>query len=128
MSNLWHTRGVPASLPLLTDASPLCCQPLGATPSLTRSDAEQFALRLRALADATRLQLLTLLMSAPEGEACTCDLAPAVDLTEATVSHHLKRLEAAGLVTKERRGSNVHYRARADAVHAIARALNAGCC
>lgn len=119
---------MPATLPTLVDTAPICCEPIGSASALSRDDAEQLALRLKALADPTRLQLLTSLLTAPTGSACTCDLAPAVGLTEGTVSHHLKRLENAGLVTKERRGANVHYSAQSDAIHAIARALNAGCC
>ena len=119
---------MPAPLPVLKDSAPTCCEPIGSASALTRDDAEQLALRLKALADPTRLQLLTHLLTAPSGSACTCDLAPAVGLTEGTVSHHLKRLEKAGLVAKERHGANVHYRAQAEAIHAIARALNAGCC
>lgn len=119
---------MPATLPTLTDTAPTCCEPIGSEASLNRDEAEQLALRLKALADPSRLQLLTALLTAPGGTACTCDLAPALDLTEGTVSHHLKRLENAGLVSKERRGLNVHYRAEAAAIHAIARALNAGCC
>ncbi|MBX9472582.1 ArsR/SmtB family transcription factor [Microcella sp.] len=119
---------MPTMLPVLTDTAPICCEPIGSAAALSRDEAEQLALRLKALADPTRLQLLTALLTAPDGTACTCDLAPAVDLTEGTVSHHLKRLESAGLVSKERRGLNVHYRAESEAIHAIARALNAGCC
>ncbi len=119
---------MPAPLPLISTTAPICCEPIGSSAALSRDEAEQLALRLKALADPTRLQLLTSLLTAPDGTACTCDLAPAVDLTEGTVSHHLKRLERAGLVSKERRGLNVHYRAESEAIHAIARALNAGCC
>lgn len=119
---------MPTPLPVISDAAPICCEPLGTAASMSRDEAEQLAIRLKALADPTRLQLLTALLTSPEGTACTCDLAPAVDLTEGTVSHHLKRLENAGLVSKERRGLNVHYRAESEAIHAIARALNAGCC
>lgn len=119
---------MPAALPALTDTAPTCCPPIGSGPMLSRDEAGQLALRLKAVADPTRLQLVTALLAAPNGTACTCDLAPAVGLSEGTISHHLKKLETVGLVSKERRGLNVHYRVESVALHAIARALNAGCC
>ncbi|PKQ27096.1 MAG: transcriptional regulator [Actinobacteria bacterium HGW-Actinobacteria-4] len=119
---------MPKTLPLLTDTAPICCTPLGDAQRMSADDANALAVRLKALADPTRLQLLTFLLNQPGQESCTCDLAPHVGLSEPTVSHHLKTLEASGIVTKERRGANVHYRAQPEAVHAIARALNVGCC
>ena len=86
--------------------------------------AEELALRLKAVADPTRLRLLAHILEQPTQEACTCNLAPLVGLTDATVSHHLKKLEAAGLVTKERRGMSVYYRVIPDAISAIADALH----
>ena len=68
----------------------------------------RLAIRLRALADPTRLRLIAFMLSRPDQQACTCDLAPVVGLSEPTVSHHLKTLEKAGLVSKERRGMSVH--------------------
>ena len=89
---------MPKTLPLLVDTSPICCEPLGATPTLTADDAVALAVRLKALADPTRLQLVAFLLGAPNWEACTCDLAPVVGLSEATVSHHLRKLLEAGSV------------------------------
>ena len=115
---------MPKTLPVLTDASPLCCTPLGSTDPLSESDAMALAVRLKALADPVRLRLVAFMLDQPGQEACTCDLAPYVGLTDPTVSHHLKRLEAAGILTKERRGMNVYYRVIPEAIHAIARVLN----
>ncbi len=114
---------MPKSLPLLIDASPLCCTPLGSTDPLSEADALDLALRLKALADPVRLRLVAFMLDQPSTEACTCDLAPYVGLSDPTVSHHLKRLEAAGIVTKERRGMNVFYRVVPEAIDAIARVL-----
>lgn len=119
---------VPTPLPALEDAFPLCCTPLGAASPMTAEDAVALAVRLKALANPIRLQLLGYMLDQPDQEACTCDLAPYVGLTDPTVSHHLKKLEAAGLLTKERRGMSVHYRVVPDAIHAIARALHIACC
>ncbi len=115
-------------MPLLANTAPLACAPLGSGTALSDRDAIELAARLKALADPTRLKIVTFLMTATDYEACTCELAPLVGLTEATVSHHLKTLAAAGIVTKERRGMNVHYRVSPKSIHAIARVLNAGCC
>lgn len=117
---------MPKPLPLLTDSSPVCCPPLGADAPLSRADAAGVAVRLKALADPTRLRLVAYLLASTDAEACTCDLAPYVELSEATVSHHLKQLLDAGLVTKERRGMNVYYRAHREALGALARVLD--CC
>ena len=120
---------MPKTLPLLEDSSPICCAPLGATPEMVSTDdAIALALRLKALADPKRLQLVSMLLCRPEQEACTCDLAPGLGLSEPTVSHHLKQLFDAGLVTKQRRGMNVHYRLVPESVRAIARVLDVGCC
>ena len=119
---------MPKSLPLLSDTAPICCAPLGATNSLTKDDAIALAVRLKALADPARLQLLSFLLDQPGQEACTCDLAPVLDLSEPTVNHHLKKMEAAGLLTRERRGMNVHYRVVPEAIHAVAESLHVRCC
>ena len=119
---------MPKVLPVLVDASPLCCAPLGSTDPLTEGDAMALAIRLKALADPVRLRLVAFMLDHPNREACTCDLAPYVGLTDPTVNHHLKRLEAAGILTKERRGMNVYYRVVPESIHAIARVLSDSCC
>lgn len=82
----------------------LCCSPLSACP-LPRPEAERLAKVLKALADPARLQLLSLVQAGPNEEACVCDLTATMDLTQPTVSHHLKVLVDAGLLTRERRGT-----------------------
>lgn len=79
-----------------------CCTPnLGS--AMSRDDAQRAARLLKAVADPTRLQLLSLIASS--GEACACDLNGPVGLSQPTVSHHLKVLTEAGLVTREQRGT-----------------------
>ncbi len=80
-----------------------CCTP-GLAASLTRDDAADLAALFKALADPARLQLLSILRSSDGGEACVCDLTGPVGLSQPTVSHHLKVLADAGLVTREKRG------------------------
>jgi len=63
----------------------------------------------KALGDPIRLQLMSMIASAPGGEICVCDLTPAFEVSESTISHHLKVLRTAGLVGSERRASWVYY-------------------
>jgi DNA-binding transcriptional ArsR family regulator len=119
---------MPKPLPVLEDTSPICCAPLGSAPLLDRADAVALAVRLKALADPVRLQLVAHLLAAPNWEACTCDLIPVVELSGPTINHHLKQLVDTGLCTKRREGMNVYYRLVPEAVTAIARTLDRGCC
>jgi ArsR family transcriptional regulator len=85
-----------------------CCAPLAAEP-LRESDAELLAQQFAALADPVRLRLVSLLSTAEGGAVCACDLVDPVGRSQPTVSHHLKVLAQAGLVSSERRGRNVWY-------------------
>src|SRR3954462_7663459 len=86
-----------------------CCAPLAHEPLAARQ-AERIAPLLKALADPVRLRLLSLVASHADGEACVCDLNDAFDLSQPTISHHLKVLHEAGLVDREKRGVWVYYR------------------
>lgn len=97
-----------ATLLPLTDVS-ACSPPLVRTP-LDAAQATPLALRFKALGDPGRLRLLSLIAAHESGEACVCDLTGPLGLSQPTVSHHLKVLREAGLVTGERRGTWVHYR------------------
>ncbi|CAN5240673.1 metalloregulator ArsR/SmtB family transcription factor [soil metagenome] len=74
---------------------------------------------LKAVADPVRLRLLSLVLSHEGGEACVCDLQPAFDLSQPTISHHLKVLHDAGLLNREKRGVWVYYQARPEAMEAM---------
>ena len=95
-----------------------CCPPLSAQP-LSRALAEQVAPLLKALADPVRLRLMSLIASHPGGEACVCDLTGAFDLSQPTISHHLKVLHEAGLLDRDKRGVWVYYRARTGALASL---------
>lgn len=85
-----------------------CCAPLAVEvpePAEAATLSRQFA----ALADPVRLRLVALLSTAADGAVCACDLVAPVGKSQPTVSHHLKVLTEAGLVTSERRGRNVWY-------------------
>lgn len=78
---------------------------------------------LRALADPVRLRLVSLTSAGEGGEACVCDLNAAFDLTQATISHHLKVLHEAGVLDREKRGVWVYYRTRQETLDAVAALL-----
>jgi len=121
-----HHDLVPKTLPVIDTTAPICCSPVASAP-MSEADALEVALRLKALADPVRVRLMSLLLAADD--VCTCDLAPAVGLTEATVSHHLSALKKAGLISDgERRGMNVYYRARRDSLVALCRVIDPTCC
>ncbi len=86
-----------------------CCVPLSGAP-ISRSEAVEFARVLKAIADPARLQLISLIRACTDCEACVCDLTEPLGLSQPTVSHHLRVLSEAGLVTKERRGTWMFYR------------------
>lgn len=118
---------MPKTLPVIDMSAPICCAPVSAAP-LDDDAALEVALRLKALADPVRIKLMSILLTADAGEVCTCDLASAVGLSEATVSHHLGQLRKAGMVTPHRRGMNVYYRAHTDALQALRGVLDPSCC
>ncbi|WP_327278991.1 ArsR/SmtB family transcription factor [Streptomyces sp. NBC_01205] len=96
-------------LPLLEpDAVAACCPPLTERP-LTAEEAERTALMFKALGDPVRLRLFSAVASHEGGEACVCDISD-VGVSQPTVSHHLKKLKDAGLLSSERRGTWVYYR------------------
>ena len=83
---------------------PACC-PDGLSAPVGRPTAQALAGVLKAVADPARLQLLSLIASSEAGERCACDLTAPVGLSQPTVSHHLKVLSDAGLITREQRGT-----------------------
>jgi len=95
-----------------------CCSPLSREP-LSAEQAAQVAPLLKALAEPVRLRLMSLIASHPGGEACVCDLNDAFDLSQPTISHHLKVLHEAGLLDRQKRGVWVYYRARTEALASL---------
>ena len=101
----------------------VCCAPLTKAP-LTVEEAEQLAMRLKALADPTRLRLLSLMLASENLEACTCDLTEPLGLTQPTVSFHLKKLATAGIIVPDRKvGTFTYYRVVPDALTGLAGVL-----
>ena len=89
-------------------AGEACCSPLVREP-LTEDWAADLARMFKALADPVRLRVLSLIASHAGGEACVCDISDSFDLSQPTISHHLKVLRSAGLLDCERRGTWVYY-------------------
>jgi ArsR family transcriptional regulator, arsenate/arsenite/antimonite-responsive transcriptional repressor len=86
------------------------CAPAGLTAPINRLEAEQLASLLKAIADPTRIQIISYLNASPGAEACACNLTEPLALSQPTVSHHLKVLADAGLVSREKRGTWAWYR------------------
>ncbi|MEV5837655.1 Rv2640c family ArsR-like transcriptional regulator [Nocardia sp. NPDC052112] len=118
---------MPKALPVIDMSAPVCCAPVAAAP-IDQAAALEVALRLKAIADPVRVQLMSLLLTSPNGEENGGDLATRVGLSESTVSHHLGQLRKAGLVESERRGMNILHRARRDALAALCLVLDPNCC
>lgn len=97
----------------------VCCSPLAREP-ISASAAQELAGVLKAIADPTRLRLLSLIQAHEGGEACVCELTEPLGLTQPTISHHLKVLHDAGLVERDKRGVWVYYRAVPQALGALA--------
>ena len=95
-----------------------CCPPLLAEP-LSPADADQLATALKAIVDPARLRILSLIQSQPDGEACVCHLTEPLELSQGTVSHHLRVLREAGLVEREQRGSWAYYRVSPESLAAL---------
>jgi ArsR family transcriptional regulator len=111
-----------AVLPLAT-AVTACCAPVTGG-ALSDNAAETLAKVFKALGDPTRVKLISLIAAGDDGEACVCDLTDPVALSQPTVSHHMKQLVDAGLVTREQRGKWAYYRVVGETLNAVAQALH----
>lgn len=108
-----------ASEPSQVSAAALGCAPLSGAP-LDSVESERLAAVLKAIADPARLRVLSLILAQPGGEACVCHLTGPLGLKQPTVSHHLKVLHAAGLVSREQRGTWAHFRVESEALTSLA--------
>jgi len=114
------------SSPARTTVEPLgsvaCCSPVTAQP-MDAESAQRVAPVLKALADPVRLRLVSLIASHDQGEACVCDLNDAFELSQPTISHHLKVLHDVGLLERTKRGVWVYYRVTPGALADLAQLL-----
>lgn len=102
-----------------------CCSPLTTSP-LTSDQAERIAPLLKAIADPVRLRLLSLVAAHEGKEACVCELQDAFDLSQPTISHHLKVLHEAGLLDRSKRATWVYYSVRTEALADLADLIGGG--
>ncbi len=109
-----------------TGESALCCVPLFG-PAFDEGAAEEMATILKTLADPVRLRLVSIIGTAPDGEACACDLPDLVDRSQPTVSHHLGQLVKAGILEREQRGKWAWFRLDGERLAAVCRALDLSC-
>ncbi|GIU86734.1 MAG: transcriptional regulator [Acidimicrobiia bacterium] len=112
---------------LRVDVKPIetCCSPVLTAP-LDEREAEELAAAFKVLADPARLRLLSLVASAPGGEACACDLVEPVGRSQPTVSHHMAVLVEAGLLEREKRGRWAWYRVVPERLAVLRDALGPG--
>lgn len=104
------------------DATDACCAGLASAP-LDEDRAAELAKLFKALGDPVRLRLLSMIASRDGGEVCVCELTPAFELSQPTISHHLKLLRQAGLIDCERRGTWVYYWVLPDTLDRLAQFL-----
>lgn len=95
-------------LPTIATDPAACCAPI-TTDAMSQENAVRLAAKFKAIGDPTRLRLLSLVAAHEGGEACVCDLNEPVALSQPTVSHHLKVLVDAGLLTRSKRGTWSFY-------------------
>jgi len=99
-----------------------CCAPI-TTATLSAEDAARLAASLKALADPARLRILSIVAASEDQETCVCNFTEPLELSQPTVSHHLRVLVDAGLLEREKRGTWAYYRIVPGALEGIARTL-----
>ncbi|MHA3700868.1 ArsR/SmtB family transcription factor [Jatrophihabitans sp. YIM 134969] len=105
------------------DVDAPCCSTI-TSGVLEAVEAERLARSFKALGDPTRVRLLSLIAAADGREACICDLTEPVGLSQPTVSHHMRQLVDAGLVTREQRGKWAYFAVVDDALSSLSRVLD----
>lgn len=117
--NIDYLRCVTTVLPVIETT---CCAPLVREP-ISPDEAADLARTIKALADPTRLRLLSIVAASEGQEACVCDLTEPVGLSQPTVSHHLKILTDAGFLSRSKRGTWAYFALVPGALDRVARVL-----
>ena len=102
-----------------------CCAPL-TMEAISADSAEKLARTLKVIADPARLRLISLVAAHEDAEACVCDLTEPLGLGQPTVSHHLKILVEAGILSRDKRGTWAYYKLVPGALDEIAKLLVTG--
>ena len=120
----WQNEGMAnvGLLPAPVDATAECCAP-AAREALAADGAEKLAKTLKAIADPARLRLISMVAAHDDAEACVCDLTEPLGLSQPTVSHHLKVLVDAGILSRDKRGTWAYYRLVPGALDALAHSV-----
>jgi ArsR family transcriptional regulator len=116
-------RSAAIDVPVPQALAEVCCAPLLREP-ISASQAADLARLLKALADPTRLRLVSMVAAHEGGEACVCDLTGPLGLTQPTVSHHLKVLVDAGIFARDKRGVWAYYSLVPGAMDALSAMLS----
>lgn len=111
----------PAELLPLTDLR-VCCAPI-TRESISVENADKLARTLKAIADPARLRLISMVAAHEDAEACVCDLTEPLGLGQPTVSHHLKKLVDAGILSRDKRGTWAYYKIVPGALDSLATLL-----
>jgi ArsR family transcriptional regulator, arsenate/arsenite/antimonite-responsive transcriptional repressor len=114
---------MPTLLPVIELETAVCCTPL-TRETIDAERADGLAKKLKALADPTRLRLVSIVAAAEGEEACVCDLIEPVGLSQPTVSHHLKILMEAGFLTRTKRGTWSYYKLVPGALEQLSQLLD----
>ena len=122
MAELETVTGEATSSCCSAEAQETCCEPV-VYPDIERGEAERMAMVAKALGDPIRMQLVDVLRK-HAGKVCVCELVPLFDLSQPTVSHHLKVLRQAGVVESERQGLWAYYYVIPDALEELAQWLS----
>lgn len=118
---------MPKSLPAIKLSGVPCCPPVAAG-AVSDANALEVAIRLKALADPVRIKLLSLVLAAGLDGVRNVDLARELQLTDATISHHLGQLSRTGLILGTRQGTSTYYVADRVALRALVGLLDPDCC
>lgn len=123
MTTQLATGGVQVDQPCAADKGGACCVPAQGADILQPGDAAALAARFKAIADPNRLRILSIISNDPAAETCVCDITEPLELGQPTVSHHLKILVEAGLLTREKRGVWAYYSLVPGALESLAATL-----
>ncbi len=118
----WQNGGMVNVELLQAPAAADCCPP-PARQALAADGAEKLAKTLKAIADPARLRLISMVAAHDDAEACVCDLTEPLGLSQPTVSHHLKVLVDAGILSRDKRGTWAYYRLVPGALDALAQSV-----
>lgn len=116
---MWKTGTMTAPVLLPIRDLHACCGPITREP-LSAANAESLAASMKALADPTRLRIISMIAAHADAEACVCDLTEPLGLSQPTVSHHLKVLIDAGYLARSKRGTWAYYRLTPGALDSVA--------